>query len=203
MSSPRPAETVPHLSDYLWWLLPAFLKQKARDESLVSALADSVGSELDDARATLTQLIPAFTAATAAGIYLDQQGRVRQVFRSPGESEESYRARILAAHEIKHLGGTTPGMVGGLAAIGYSVEVIEAFLNTDRWSHFIVRVLGWDGVVTDQLEFYRTVRKLKPAHTRAVIESELAEGLWDDWEEGAEPAPLDTPPSATLDDWTA
>ena len=75
---------------------------------------------------------------------------------------------------------------------------------------FLVRILGWDGVVTDQHVFYDTVRRLKPAHTRAVYECECL-ATWDDWELGEAAKPLggvfqsgvpflrhDTPGSARL-----
>ena len=195
--SDRPADTVPRLADYLWWLLPQFLKRKGRGASLVGGLCDAVGDTLDGARTTFTQVIPLLLVQTATADYLDRLARVRQLARGVGEPDESLRTRVLAAMAIKRLGGTLPGMVQGLAALGYVVEVLETYRGTPHWSHFLVRILGWDGVVVDQGMFYDTVRRLKPAHTRAVYECQIL-ATWDDWEAGETPRELD---EGTLDDW--
>ena len=197
--SDRPADTVPRLADYLWWLLPQFLKRKGRQDSIVGGLCDAVGDTLDGARTTFTQVIPLLLVQTATGDYLDRLARMRQLARGVGESDESLRVRVLAAMAIKRLGGTLPGMVQGLAGLGYQVEVDETYRGTPHWSHFLVRILGWDGVVVDQGMFYDTVRRLKPAHTRAVYEN-LCAATWDDWEVGEDPLPLDT---GQLDDFLA
>ena len=55
----------------------------------------------------------------------------------------------------------------------YGVQVDEPFKGTAKWSHFVVKVFTWDGVVAYQKVFYLVVRILKPAHTRALIESLL------------------------------
>jgi Phage tail protein (Tail_P2_I) len=197
--SDRPADTVPRLANYLWWLLPQFLKRKGRQDSLVGGLCDAVGDTLDGARTTITEVIPLLLVQTATGDYLDRLARMRQLARGVGEPDESLRTRVLAAMTIKRKGGTIPGMLEGLAALGYQVEVEEIFKGTNKWSHFLVRILGWDGVVVDQATFYDTTHRLKPAHTRAVYECECA-GTWDDWELDADPLPLD---EGELDDWIA
>ena len=191
--SDRPAETVEKLADYLWWLLPAFLKKKERTASLVARFCDVWGGILDTARSTLVDIIPQLVVETATGEYLDMLARARQIFRGEGETDESLRLRVLAAHEIKRKGGTIPGMENGLAAIGYTVEVEEPNKGiVEKWSRFVVKVFLWDGVVADQKVFYQVVRLLKPAHTRAVIESLLPPETYDDWE------PLEPP--KTFDD---
>ena len=190
----RPADSVPRLADYLWWLLPTFLKKKDREASLVGRYCEIWGEFLDDARSDLISIIPELPVDTASGAYLDILARQRQVFRGVGESDDSLRARVLAAHTIKRKGGTIPGMREGLAKIGYTVVIHEPNLHTSIWSRFVVRVVAWDGVVADQAVFFQTVRELKPAHTRALIESEIAMGTWDD---GGE---LDG--SGEFDDWT-
>ena len=197
--SDRPADTVPRLADYLWWLLPQFLKRKGRQGSIVGGLCDAVGDTLDDARTTFADVIPLLLVQTATGDYLDRLARMRQLARGIGEPDESLRARVLAAMTVKRKGGTIPGMVEGLAGLGYQVEVDEGFKGSNKWSHFLVRIVGWDGVVVDQTMFYDTVRRLKPAHTRAVHECECL-ATWDDWEVGADPLPLD---DGSLDDFQA
>jgi P2-related tail formation protein len=197
--SDRPADTIAHLADYLWWLLPTFMKRKERRLALTGALVDLLGGVLDDARGTLTEIVPRLLSATATAEYLDRLARQRSVFRGVGETDASLRTRVLAALAIKRMGGTLPGMVQGLATLGYVVDVLETYRGTPHWSHFLVRILGWDGIVTDQRVFYDTVRRLKPAHTRAVYEC-LCPATWDDWEPGADPLPLD---EGDLDDFLA
>jgi len=197
--SNRPAETVAKLADYLWWLLPNFLKKKDRPDSLVARFCEVWGDVLDGARTTLTDIIPQLQVETATGEYLDRLARARQIFRGEDETDESLRTRVLAAHEIKRKGGTIPGMENGLASIGYTAEVDEPNKgNPAKWSRFLVKVLQWDGVVVDQKVFYQVVRLLKPAHTRALIDPLLPLATWDDWEPEDEPQPLDI---GELDDW--
>jgi len=196
--SDRPADTMTPLANYLWWLLPEFLKKKDRADSLVARFCEVWGSTLEAARSTLVEIVPLQVVETATGAWLDQLARGRQIFRSDGESDESLRTRVLSAHEIKRKAGTIPGMENGLAAIGYGVEVEEPFHGTDIWSRFLVHVYTWDGLVADQGFFHSAVRLLKPAHTRALIEPHLLLATWDDWEFGAPPNDLDI---GQLDDW--
>ena len=195
----RPAETIAKLADYLWWLLPAFLKKRERTASLVARFCDVWGGILDTARTTLIDIIPQLVVETASGEYLDMLARARQTFRGEDETDESLRTRVLAAHENKRKGGTIHGMENGLAAIGYTVDVEEPNKGiVEKWSRFVVKVFLWDGVVTDQKVFYQVVRLLKPAHTRALIESLLNCATWDDWSLDEPAKELD---SGQLDDW--
>ena len=177
--SERPADSIAKLADYLWWLLPSFLKTQDRSEALVARLCEIWGAHLDDARATLIAIIPELVAATASGTYLDLLARQRQITRSITETDESLRARVLAAHTIKRKGGTIPGMIEGLAKIGYVVAVSEPSRGSHIWSRFQIRVLGWDGIVSDQAIFYQTVRALKPAHSRGLVDNAIP-ACWDD-----------------------
>jgi hypothetical protein len=199
MSDRRPSDTVAKPADYLWWLLPNFLKRRDRVQSLVARLCEVWGEELGEGRTTLVEIIPLLLVETATGTWLDQLARARQIFRGEGESDESLRTRVLAAHEIKKKGGTIPGMISGLAAIGYGVQVEEPNKgNPAKWSRFVVKVFTWSGLVTDQGVFYSVVRLLKPAHTRALVESLLNPEVWDDYE------PLDPPKEldfGSLDGW--
>jgi hypothetical protein len=191
--SDRPAENIEMLNNYLWWLLPDFLKKKDRSASMVGKFCEIWGGLLDESRTTLTAVVPQLLVETAVGEYLDRLARSRQIFRGVGETDDSLRTRTLAAHTIKKKGGTIPGMIEGLAAIGYVVLVLEPNRGTATWSRFVVRAIGWNGVVTDQSVFYQTVRELKPAHTMALVESWLLPGTWDDG------GTLDD--NGTLDDW--
>ncbi len=62
--SDRPADSIVKLADYLWWLLPTFLKTKVRAGSLVARFAEIWGEHLDAARETLIVIIPELLAAT-------------------------------------------------------------------------------------------------------------------------------------------
>ena len=62
----------------------------------------------------------------------------------------------------------------------------------------MIQVRGWDGEQY-QIIFDKAVRDLKPAHTRAVVVSELIPATWDDWAIGDTPLPLDID---NLDDFT-
>ncbi len=287
----RPADTLEKLANYLWWLLPTFLKKKDRAESLVACFCEIWGDMLDESRTTLTDIIPLFLIETASGAYLDILARQRQIFRGDQEDDASLRTRALAAYIIKQKGGTIPGMENGLAALGFEVVVWEyrvkdmglmeppsdpgerdAFVissaieqtwddwelgdepllldegelddyaeptgpfyghandlamwkdgawifldpihnqvvknqadghlyrfdsftwqphsDQSQWSHFVVQVRSWDGEQR-QTVFDKAVCDLKPAHTRAIIVSELNPATWNDWELGNEPLPLD------------
>ena len=83
--------------------------------------------------------------------------------------------------------------------LGYTVEISEPYKGSSRWSHFVVRILSWDGANPDQSAFFRMLRNSKPAHTRAVIDCEIELATWDDWEEGDQEKELDT--GEPLDDW--
>jgi hypothetical protein len=198
-STPRPADTVPHLADYLWWLLPNFLKKKPKDRSLTYGLCQAFGGSLDDARDSLRNLADQFYAQTADAIQLSKIGAERDTIRKPGEDVDSYRARILSALAHRRSFGTLPGVSSLSQYLGYTVDISEPYAHTSRWSHFVVRILHWDGSNPDQLAFYRMLRRSKPAHTRAMIECELEMCTWDDWDEGDEEKPLDG--GSSLDDW--
>ena len=175
----RPADTMTNLSDYLWWLLPEFLKRKDRAASRIARFCEVWGEHLDEAKSTLVSIIPELLAATARGAYLDLLARQRQVYRGVGESDDSLRARVLAAHILKRKGGTIPGMIDGLARLGFTVEVFEPYRGTPMWARFQLRIVAWDGLV-DFRVFPQTVRDWKPAHTRAILDNLLNPGHWDD-----------------------
>lgn len=198
MSTPRPADTVARLSNYLWWLLPSCLKKKDKADSLLWSFCDVWGEVLDDVRTTIEEIIPLFLADAATGEWLDRLARARLLVRGEGESDESLSARCLAAYAAKKKGGTIAGLVEGLASLGYGVTVTEPYKGTDRWSRFLISIATWDGALTDQWEFYRTVRALKPGHTKPHYVSSLDPCTWDDWTHGETELELD---SGSLDDW--
>lgn len=176
----RPVDTVTHIGDYLWWLLPGPRKRKAKADSTLYGLLYAVGESLEGARAALAEVPLQALVATATGTYLDELGRKRETYRVDDESDENYRVRVLAAFENKQKDGTLPGMQAALEALGYTVTITEPHKGTAKWAHFLITVTAWNGVVADQMLFFKTVRAQKPAHARAVIASELEPGRFDD-----------------------
>jgi hypothetical protein len=198
-TAPRPADTVRSLGEYLYWLLPGFLKKKGKEGSLVYGLCTALGSTLDDARDSLRSLADQFYAERADAIQLSKIGAERDTIRQPGEDLPTYRARVLSALSHRRAFGTLLGVSRLSQYLGYTVEISEPYKGSPRWSHFVVRILSWDGANPDQLAFFRMIRRSKPAHTRVVIDCEIDLATWDDWEDGIEePKQLD---SGDLDDW--
>lgn len=175
----RPADTA-NIGKYLWWLLPRSMKRKERSNSLTAAILAVFGDELEQARSALAEIPYQALIATATGAFLKALAADRQIYPAAGESEDSLRTRALAAFLSKQADGTIAGMTAALSALGYTVEIAEPFKGTGKWSHFIVTVTAWDGAVSDQKLFFQTVRAMKPAHTRALIDSRLTPGKWDD-----------------------
>ncbi len=169
------------LSEYLWWLLPAFLKKKRKADSLVNKLMNVFGEELDAEKIAIVDMRRMLLIAAAGGEYLDNHGRGRDLERIPGESDDDYRTRLISAYVVKKRGGTIPGMIEACAILGLEIE-IRQFYQTDpgRWAEFEVRVIAGELKVLNQSIFYQTVRALKPAHTRAVFKIDIELDRWDD-----------------------
>jgi len=131
----RPADTVGKLSDYLWYLLPKFLKRKPRDESNVGAHVEAWGYVLDLVRTMLKDVILQLHPTTATGTFLKRLGRFRGTLPLPLEDDGDYRPRVLDAFEDRQAGGTLPGFVADLADIGFDVRIWEYWvLDRDLFS---------------------------------------------------------------------
>jgi len=98
---------VAKLADYLWWLLPNFLKRRDPVQSLVARLCEVWGEELGEGRTTLLEIIPLLLVETATGAWLDQLARARQIFRGEGESDESLRTRTINRTGAAYRAGRT------------------------------------------------------------------------------------------------
>lgn len=171
------------IASYLWWLAPAFLKKREPVESLVYALLTAIGEELDEAKTTILAMRRQLLVSTAEGVWLATHGRDRIIDRIPGESDDSYRARLLAAFLAKQQGGTTSGMIAGCALLGLDVEVVERYLtDPTRWSEFEIVVRGGVLRVANPSLFYDVVLALKPAHTRVLFTVEPPLDEFDDGE---------------------
>lgn len=175
-------------ADYLWGLLPRIYKRKP--DSDVQKWVGSLGQTLDDAKAAIFLTRRAWLIATASGEALDNHGRSRGLPRYPGESDDLYRRRLLAAYEIYVLGGTSRGIIRALDLMGFpNARVHELYKDGAvtplhgeldvyngqvqhrggiRWAEFRViagladdRPFTRDDLAVVQAEIYR----MKPAHT--------------------------------------
>lgn len=168
---------------YLWWLTPAFLKNREPADSLLYKFFEVIGEELSEFKTTVLAMRRQLLVATAESPWLGAHGRDRNVDRIPGETDESYRIRLLAAFLAKQQGGTIPGMVAGCALLGLDVEVVEVYrADPTRWSEFRLVVLGGTLRVFNPSVFYDTVLTLKPAHTRVLFDIEPPVDQFDDGE---------------------
>lgn len=128
---------------------------------------------------------------------LPYAGADRQIERAPGESTESYRARLLGAFETWRLAGTNKGILSALAVIGYTKAAIYEShgwfpLDPEWWRFWLVldppsgfstwklsdgtklgeKIVGLDKLGADAKAaitlLRRVVRKWKAAHTLCI-----------------------------------
>ena len=104
----RPADTIENIADYLWYLLPGFLKKKPRPDSIVGNLQETTGDLLNEARETLTGLVPMAVIETSKGVYLDRLGRARKTPRAQHEDDGAYKLRVRDAWQKRLKAGTIP-----------------------------------------------------------------------------------------------
>jgi hypothetical protein len=129
-----------------------------------------LGVSFDDVKAVLFKARRSWLINTSSGEALDLHGEGRGIIRYPGETDELYARRVIAAYEIYAQGGTLPGMKRVLELIGYPDAVIHELYKDDpaRWAEFNVK-FGLEPtrpLTTLDFEILRaTIRKIKPAHT--------------------------------------
>jgi hypothetical protein len=70
---------------------------------------------------------------------LDDFAASRGVKRTPADTDEQYRARVLAAYRWQMMGGKERGLVEILKEYGYPGAQIEYFDDPERWAEFGVR----------------------------------------------------------------
>ncbi len=159
------------LPRYLWWLLPVFMKLKGIT-GRVYALCKVVGDVLTAARSTLVSARDMGVLESSEGEYLDRHLRARQTPREEGESDESAMARGVVAWQTLHEGGTLPGLDAMLERLGFTVAISEPHQGAAIWSRFVVSISGWTGTV-DATAAFKMLRKMRPAHTIALLETSL------------------------------
>jgi len=175
------------IGEYLWWLLPNFLKKKGAVDPAGSTTWNLVtiqGEALDESKTEILSMRDQHTVETAEAEQLDLLGDERETKRFAAENDDAYRARIFVAAERKQKVGTKPYMETMVFDLGFGVEVTEVWTFDRRyWAEFIVHIWG-DGrtITVTQEEFFREVDKVRPAHTRAVYQIDLPLDVFDDGE---------------------
>jgi len=188
---------VSKIGEYIWWLLPVFLKKKGQNDSQGSTTWNIImiqGEALDVSKTEILSMRDQHAVQTAEAEHLDMLGDERETKRFSGENDGAYRARIFIAAERKQKVGTKPHMETMVHDLGFGVEIIEVWtFDRWRWAEFIVHVWDDDRPITvTQDEFFREVDKARPAHARAVYRIDFPLDVFDDGEVFDDANRLDT-----------
>ena len=173
------------IGEYLWWILPGFLKKKGSTDPAGSTtwnLVNIQGETLDASKGEIISMRAQHAVETAEAEQLDALGEERETRRFTGESDTAYRQRIYQAAARKQKVGTKPHMLQMLTDLGFGAQVVEVWTITRRyWAEFVVRL--WNAgrpITVTQDELYREVDINRPAHARAVYVIELPLDTYDD-----------------------
>ena len=112
--------------------MPSFLKRKPRRVSLVGGICDAVGDTLDEARATLAEVVPLILVQTATGDYLDRLARMRQLARAPASPAlRQLTITVARAHRWNELldQGRYASVRELAEAVGLSASYVGRVLN--------------------------------------------------------------------------
>lgn len=102
---------------------------------------------------------------------LNLLGAERNFVRSPAESLDAFRQRIIGAWEFWQWAGTEYGLGLALSQLGYNSAIVPVrnYDNT-RWSEFDVYLYAgtrsYDGSVEEKNRILAIINQVKPAHTR-------------------------------------
>ena len=175
------------IGEYLWWLLPGFLKKKGAVDPAASTTWNLVtiqGETLDDSKAEIITMRAQHAVETAEAEQLDALGEERETRRFENETDTAYRQRIYQAAARKQKVGTKPHMLQMLTDLGFGAQVVEVWTITRHyWAEFVVRL--WNAghpITVTQDELYREVDLNRPALARAVYVIELPLDTYDDAE---------------------
>ena len=150
--------------DYMWELLTRpFRKDKS---VVVKSYTVITGAMLDDVKACIFRLRRQWLVQTAGSEALRMLGDERGIYRYDEEPLEIFRNRVQGAYEMYALGGTRPGMIRALQALGYAEPEITE--RTPTWSRFrlTLPVNLPDGFTPEAWQRIRSmVWMMKPAHT--------------------------------------
>ncbi len=167
-------------------------------------LAVTIGKLLDDAKSSIFRLREIKYISTSTGRALDLHGIDRKMPRLAGESDDSYRLRLLTAYDLYRLGGTEIGLKRVLEGLGYpnatlyplwrekykwSNDPVPVPLTPDanpeylgKWSQFVISLNVTDREVTAQQRaiFRDTINRAKPIESklfRLINEIHVAESI--------------------------
>ena len=175
------------IGEYLWWILPGFLKKKGAVDPAGSTtwnLVNIQGESLDASKGEIIAMRAQHTVETAEGEHLEALGEERETRRFESETDAAYRLRIFQAATNKQKVGTKPHMLRMLQDFGFGTQVTEVWTITRRyWAEFIIRL--WDAgtpITVTQEELYSEVDRNRPAHARAVYQIELPLRTFDGWD---------------------
>ena len=175
------------------WLLRLAPRRFSRDKG--QKFAWGIGSTGDVILDAVTMAVNCRFPSSAPEDALPRISRDRRLPRGPGESTESFRARLKAAFTAWQWAGTEFGMLGQLKAYGLSnSDIVENYEwddpwphDTDNWSRFWVVIPEgghpWSGSIPadDQTALRRLIRAWKPANAICVEVIALTSGRLLDW----------------------
>lgn len=104
-----------------WLNVPWLWDAATKVHGLWKTLTDTLQKRQDELELARTLRFPRFSEGEA----LRRHGRARAIEPVSGETEDQYRARVIAAHATWRAAGTVPGMVEGLGMLGYLQAVID------------------------------------------------------------------------------
>ena len=105
---------------YLWFMLPRPLKRPEwQGTSDIRRLVNVLGSVLDDTKDLVLSIRRSWLTPTSWGAFLDLIGDSRLLPRHPGESDGTYKSRLISAFELYQKGGTNWGVFLGTSLLGY------------------------------------------------------------------------------------
>jgi hypothetical protein len=120
----------------------------------------AAGAILDGLKLAIFAVRRARIVATADEKAIDLLGRDRGIIRYPGEIDKYYRRRVQSAYITYQRGGTNPGVIAALAAIGYPGAVIHEIIFErafyDGWARHDGK-RRYAGALTRWAEFDATV----------------------------------------------
>jgi len=172
---------------WAWRWMPRVLKRAGDTVSDIRRAVQVLSSLFDDAKACAFRVRRAWLTKTSFGQALDIIGEGRKMPRHPGETDESYCARLLHARELYQKGGTVPGMALAMELLGYPDATAQEprywerwrydgtvrfgpgtqYGGTYRWATFTVTLPEIAAMTPEQLALIlRTVRAWKPARSR-------------------------------------
>jgi hypothetical protein len=172
-----------NFKSYLWLLIPRPLKLE--DDGEISRLADALAELFTRTRSSLWAIRLSWSAPTASGVGLDLIGADRGIARLSGETDADYSVRLVNAFHLHQRGGTPPGLVPAVEAMGFTdVQLIEGPYGPRhngvyryngavrhsalRWAEFAVKFTLPDGLSFDATvwkNLLRTIAQWKAGHT--------------------------------------